>query len=205
MTTPPTFPSLPGIGWSVHKKPVFSTIVASHVSGREVRDPLYQNPIWEFEVTIDGMDGTSSIYPGLGANSFQSLIGLYLGCQGQYGTFLYTDPSDSAATAVQFATGDGATQSFAFSRWLGQFLEPVGWVTSVSNVYLNGVNQASGWSLSTPNNLVFTYPPGAGVAIAATFTYAFQCRFADDTANFEQIMQNLWRVDSLKFRSVRTS
>ena len=42
MTTPPSFPSLAGQGWSVHKKPIFSTIVASHVSGREVRDALYQ-------------------------------------------------------------------------------------------------------------------------------------------------------------------
>src|SRR5579862_2349234 len=49
--TPPSFPTLAGLGWSVHKKPVFSTVVASHVSGREVRDALYQNPIWQFELT----------------------------------------------------------------------------------------------------------------------------------------------------------
>jgi hypothetical protein len=49
VTTPPSFPTLAGLGFSVHKKPMFSTIVAQHVSGREVRDALYQNPIWEFE------------------------------------------------------------------------------------------------------------------------------------------------------------
>ena len=205
MTTPPPFPSLSGLGWSVHKKPVFSTIVASHVSGREVRDALYQNPIWQFELTIDGMDSTSSTYAGLGANSLQSLMGFFLQCQGQYSTFLYTDPTDSAAMNLTFATGDGSTTSFTFSRYMGAFLEPVGWVTSVSNVYLNGVNQASGWALSTPNSLVFGSAPGSGVAIAATFAFAFQCRFDSDDQDFEQFMSNLWKTESVKFRSVRTS
>ena len=35
MTTPPSFPTLAGLGWSVHKKPVFSTMVANHVSAVE--------------------------------------------------------------------------------------------------------------------------------------------------------------------------
>jgi hypothetical protein len=202
---PPSYPSLSGLGWSVHKKPVFSTIVASHVSGREVRDALYQNPIWQFELTFDALDSTPGSYPGAGGQSLQALMGYFLQCQGQYGTFLYTDPTDSAATNVTFATGDGATMSFTFSRYMGSFLEPVGWVTSVSNVYLNGVNQPSGWSLSTPNSLDFSSPPGSGVTIAATFAYAFQCRFDADDQDFEQFMSNLWKADGIKFRSVRTS
>jgi uncharacterized protein (TIGR02217 family) len=205
MTTPPSFPALAGLAWSVHKKPVFSTVVASHVSGREVRDALYQNPIWQFELTFDGLSSSPTSYPGLGANSTQTLMGFFLACQGQYSTFLYTDPTDSAATNVTFAAGDGATTAFTFSRYMGAFLEPVGWVTSVSNIYLNGANQASGWSLSTPNSLVFTSAPGAGVSIAATFTYAFQCRFDSDDHDFEEFMSNLWKVDSIKFKSVRTS
>lgn len=204
MTTPPSFPSLSGLGWSVHKKPVFSTIVASHVSGREVRDSLYQNPIWQFELTFNALDSASS-YTGVGAQSLQSLMGFFLQCQGQYSTFLYTDPTDSAATDVTFATGDGSTTSFTFSRYMGAFLEPVGWVTSVSNVFLNGVNDASGWTLSTPNSLVFGSAPGSGVAIAATFAFAFQCRFDSDDQDFEQFMSNLWKTESVKFKSVRTS
>ena len=78
-------------------------------------------------------------------------------------------------------------------------------MTGVSNVYLNGVNQVSGWSLATPNSLVFVSPPGPGVLIASTFSYAFVCRFEDDSLDFDQIMSNLWKVDSVKFRSVRTS
>jgi uncharacterized protein (TIGR02217 family) len=205
MATPPSFPSLAGLGWSVHKKPVFSTVVANHVSGREVRDALYQNPIWQFEMSFDALSSSPTSYPGAGANSLQALMGFFLQMQGQLGTFLYTDPTDSVATNTGFATGDGVTTTFAFSRFMGAFLEPVGWVTSVSTVLLNGVIQSSGWTLSVPNSLVFTSAPGSGVSIAATFTYAFQCRFDSDDLDFEELMSNLWQVDSLKFKSVRTS
>ena len=46
-------------------------------------------------------------------------MGFFLQMQGQYGTFLYTDPTDNAATNVTFATGDGVTTTFTFSRYLG--------------------------------------------------------------------------------------
>ena len=90
--------------------------MASHVSGREVRDALYENPIWQFELTFDGLDSSASSYPGLGGASLQSLMGLFLSCQGQFGTFLYTDPSDNAVTAGAIAAGDGATTTFTFAR-----------------------------------------------------------------------------------------
>ncbi len=90
------------------------------------------------------------------------------------------------------ATGDGATTSFTLARALGGFVEPVGWATSVSQVSVGGAAQSSGWSLAAPNSLVFATPPASGAAIAASFAYAFLCRFDDDAAEFEQVMQNLW-------------
>jgi len=199
---PPPFPQLAGQGWSVHKKPVFSTLVASHVSGREVRDALYQNPIWEFELVFDGLDSSAAGYPGLGAYSLQSLMGLFLQCQGRLGTFLYADPTDNSVTQQRIGIGDGTTTSFTLTRTLGGFTEPLSWVTGVTP-YLNGVLQTSGFQLNAPNVLTFASPPGSGADIKASCSYAFQCRFDDDAADFEQFMQNLWKVDSLKFRSVR--
>ncbi|HEY8033048.1 MAG TPA: glycoside hydrolase TIM-barrel-like domain-containing protein [Methylocella sp.] len=199
---PFNFPALPGLSWSVHKRPSFSTRIASHVSGREVRLPFYATTLYEFELTIDGLDSNGS-YPGLGANSLQSLMGLYIQCQGQSGTFLYTDPTDNSATNQAIATGDGSTTVFTFVRTLGGATEPASWVTSVANVYLNGVNQPSGWTLTTPNTLTFTTAPGNLVAITASFSYAFNCRFIDDQEDFENMMNGLWQVQSLKFRSVK--
>lgn len=199
---PPAFPSLAGQGWSVHKRPTFSTRMAKHISGREVRAPFFSFPLYEFEVVFDGLDSAGS-FPGLGASSLQSLMGLYLACQGSYGTFLYTDPTDNAATAQLLGTGDAVNTIFTFQRTLGSAVEPVSYVTSVSNVYLNGVDQPSGWALTAPRTLTFASAPGSGVAVTATFAYAFECRFLDDQVDFENFMAGLWKVDSLKFRSVK--
>jgi hypothetical protein len=106
-------------------------------------------------------------------------------------------------TGQAIATGDGSTTVFTFVRTLSGATEPASWVTSVSNVYLNGVNQPSGWTLTTPNTLTFTTAPGNLVAITASFSYAFNCRFLDDQEDFENIMNGLWQLQSLKFRSVK--
>lgn len=149
MTTP-VFPVLPGQGWSVHKKPAFATIVAPHVSGREVRDALYVNPIWEFETSFDGMDSSSSSYPGLGAQSLQSLMGLFLQCQGQFGTFLYYDPTDYSVSGQVFGTGNGSTTSFQLLRTLGGFGE---WVTQPLAPSVFSIFTLPGSTRQTPNNV----------------------------------------------------
>ena len=109
MTPPPALPSLPGLAWARHKKPGFSTRVASHASGREVRVALMSYPLYEFEAVYRGLTSSASAFAGLGASSLQSLMGFFLQLQGQFGTFLYTDPDDSVVTGQTFATGDGAT------------------------------------------------------------------------------------------------
>lgn len=208
MTTPPSYPTLPGLAFSTHKKPKFSTIVATHVSGREVRDALYQNPIWEFELVYEGLTSEaspSSAYANLGASSLQTLMGFFMQMQGQFGTFLFTDPTDDLVTAGQIATGDGATKTFTFARFMGAFLEPVGWVTTLTTVFLNGTPQGSGFTFTAPNSITFGTAPGSGVAISATFNFAFNCRFDSDDMDFEQFMSNLWKADGVKFKSVRTS
>jgi hypothetical protein len=208
MTTPPSLPSVPGLGWSRHKKPGFSTRVAQHASGREVRVALYEYPLYEFEAVYNGL--TSYLSPtggaaGLGASSLQTLMGFFLALQGQFGTFLYTDPDDNSVAGQVFATGDGSTTSFTMMRSLGGFLEPVGWVTSIANVYHNGTPYGgSTYSLTTPNTLVFAGAPAAGVTLSADFAYAFNCRFLDDQMDFEEFMSGLWRLESMKFRSIKS-
>ena len=203
MITPPSFPVLPGQGWSVHKRPTFSTRVASHVSAREVRRANFAQALYEFEVLYDSLASTAA-WPGIGASSLQTLMGFFLTCQGQLGTFLYTDPTDSVARGQAIGTGDGATTSFTLQRTIGGYTEPVGWVTTLSAVYLAGTAQAaSATTLAAPNTLTFANAPAAGTAITADFAYAYVCRFLDDQEDFENVMAGLWQLQSLKFRSVK--
>ena len=160
------FPLLAGQDVRFTKKPTFATIVAPHVSGREVRDALYQNPIWAFEVSFNALDSSpGNIYGGgVGSQSLQAIMGLFLQCQGQYGTFVVYDPTDYAVAAQGFGTGDGATTTFQLLRSLGGFAEAVSqpWAPSTfgvipvpgntayapMNVYKNSAALASGLGLS---------------------------------------------------------
>jgi uncharacterized protein (TIGR02217 family) len=195
------FPTLPGQGWSVKKTPSFSTRVASHSSGREVRTPLYAHALYAFELSFGALD-SSGANAGLQAQSLQSLMGFWMTCNGQLDTFLYIDPTDNTATAQTIATGDGATTSFAIGRAIGGYFEPASYVTSIASVAVAGVATTS-YTFTAPNVLTFSTAPASGAPIVATFSYGFQCRFLDDEAEFENFLSGLWKIDSLKFRQVR--
>ena len=200
---PLTFPTLMGQGWSVHKKPRFDTRVAVHGTGREGRARKYYLPLWDFELTFDGLDMTAAgIYGSLGPLSMQTLAGFFEQMLGRYNDFLYVDPSDSVVVGGSLGVGDGTTTAFTIVRNLGGFVEPVGYVVSMSAVYLNGVS-VGGWTASEPNTLTFAAPPPAGASVTADFTFAFVCRFSDDVEDFEEFMSTLSAVKSLKFQSVR--
>ncbi len=175
--------------------------MASHSSGREVRVSLYAHALYGFESTFDGLD-SSGANAGLQTQSLQTLMGFWLACGGQLKTFLYFDPTDNAAVSQVVATGDGSTTTFALGRVIGGYYEPVSYVTSVSNVAINGV-VTTAYTLTAPNTIVFAAAPANGASVVASFAYAFQCRFLDDQAEFENFMSGLWRAKSLKFRQVR--
>lgn len=197
----PVFPTLPGQGWSVKKTPTFSTRVAAHSSGREVRLGLYVHALYAFELVFNGLD-SSSQFAGLQYQSLQTLMGFWLQCGGQLGSFLYVDPSDNSVSSQVFAVGDGATTAFTLGRTIGGCFEPVSYVTAISSVTVAGV-ATSAYALTAPNTITFAAAPAAGAALAWAGTYGFQCRFLDDQAAFDNFMSGLWKLDSLKFRSVR--
>lgn len=200
------FPRLAGQGWSVHKRPSFSTRVASHVSGREVRTSLYSGTLYEYEVAFDALVSNGQVtgpLAAVGGTSLQTLLGFYLACQGQFGTFIYVDPTDNFVEAQAVGTGDGVTTVFTLSRTIGSFTEPVSYATQVDTVYLNDIAQTD-VSLVTPNSISFATAPSSGAAITADFSYGFLCRFLDDQQDFENVMSGLWTLSSLKFRSVRS-
>jgi uncharacterized protein (TIGR02217 family) len=183
------------------KSPITATNVAEHDSGRTVRAAMYQG-LYEFEVGFEALASDASSNPGLGAQSLQAVMGLYLQCCGSYGAFFYIDPNDNVAANQTIATGDGATTQFTFVRSIGAGLNTDFYVTGVTSVAVNGV-AVSNWSLIAPNLLSFTAPPLSGATITASFAYAFVCRFLEDSQDFENFMQNLWAANSVKFRSVR--
>ncbi len=205
------FPTLPGLAWDVKMTPMASTRVSKHVSGRSVRYPLYARARYQFDLTYSVLSASSAA-SGAGAASLQTLEGFFLARQGQYDSFLLNlsnltqDPADSTVTAGLIGTGDGTTTQFPFLRPVGaSFTEQVYWAASCSAVYLNGtpLSMSGHWSIVAPNLLSFTTAPGAGVAITATYSFAFICVFSADTLDLANFSYQLWECQSVKLESYK--
>lgn len=208
------FPTLPGLAWSVSKQPRFATRVQRAVSGRELRALDQPNPIWTWTLTYsllrDEWDVRGGAGAGGGYDELRTLMGFFLEQQGAFSPFLFADPSDNSVSGQALGTGDGSTAAFQLVRTMGAalpgggFAEPITAPNAVADVYFNGVRQSPGsYSVAVDTGLVtFTAPPPAGQSVTADFTYYFVVRFADDAAEFENFLYQLWSLKQVKLQSV---
>jgi len=202
------FPQLPGLGWSVHKAPRFTTRVQRAVSGRELRVLDQPYPLWTWTLTYgllrDRWDTRGAGGLGAGFDELRTLAGFFLAQQGQFQPFLFDDPTDDTITGQVLGTGDASTAAFQLVRDMGGFAEPMTAPNTVSAVYLDGIVQAPAtYAVDGESGVVtFTTPPPQRQVIAADFTYWFRVRFAEDTAEFENFMYQLWQLKQVKLQSV---
>ena len=202
------FPTLPGLAWSVTKAPRFMTRIQRAVTGRELRIADQASPIWTWTLTYsllrDKWDTRGAVGLGAGYDELRTLAGFFLQQQGAFQPFLFDDPSDDAVTAQLLGIGDGATSSFQLLRSMGGFAEAITAPNSVGAVYFNGVLQPPAqYAVDAASGLVtFTAPPPADISVTADFSYYFRVRFADDTAEFENFMFQLWQLKQVKLQSV---
>lgn len=204
------FPALPGLGWSVVKAPRFATRTQHAVSGRELRLLDQAHPIWTWTLTYtllrDPNDTRGGGGPGTGHDELRTLMGFWLSRQGSFAPFLFDDPTDWIVADQPIGTGDGSTAAFQLGRTLGGygFFEPIVAPRTVITVRKNGVTvPAGGYTVDFDTGiLTFGAPPAPGQAIAVDFSYWFRVRFADDTAEFENFMYQLWQLKQVKLQSV---
>jgi uncharacterized protein (TIGR02217 family) len=213
------FPKMSGQGWSVLKRPMFFNLVTTTASGNEVRIANYPYARFQYQLKYEALPSAAGYISGV-TNDFQTLFGFYCARNGNFDSFLFDESdhtasqTDSSVVGQIIGTGNGSTTSFQMQRTLGPSTRPIYAINSViaSNpptgapvpkIYLNGVQQGGGYSISTTGLLTFSAPPGGGVAITADFSYFFRCRFMDPMVEFENFVQNLWSLKSIDFQEVR--
>lgn len=192
--------ALPGLSFSVHKKPGFKTRVSEAPSGMEVRNSLTEYPRWDFELTYEFLEDRSGA-----DSSLKTIMGFFLQMRGAYDSWLFKDPDDYQATAVAIGTGDGATPEFPLVRSMGGFLERIGQVDTANtiNIYADGVLvDPADYTITLPNRLIFDVSPALGVDITGTYQYFFVCRFIEDQMDFEKFADKLWSLQQVEFRSI---
>lgn len=124
--------ALPGLTFSVHKKPGFNTRMSKAASGFEVRNALMEYPEWEFELTYDFLEDSSGA-----ESSLKTIVGYFLSSQGSYARWLFKDPDDYLCVNSTCGYPDGVTTTFFFCReMVGGYREKVGQVDDTNTITL---------------------------------------------------------------------
>jgi uncharacterized protein (TIGR02217 family) len=195
-----------GTGWPITRTPSWNTGLQQAISGRECRLAFQTFPRWKYELTIN-VARSSAAYQ---STEYQYVVGFFNALQGQASSFLYQDADDNAVTGQTIGTGNGTQTAFQLIRTFGGFIEPVlaPNTTATINVYLNGVIQTSGytvsgWGTTNPGVVTFASAPGSGVAITADFSYYWPCRMSADDLATSLFMNQFYEIKKFTFISVK--
>jgi uncharacterized protein (TIGR02217 family) len=195
-------PSLVGLGFDVVRTPLWDTTVQTAVSGKETRIARQLEPRWRWELSYNVLRSAA------GYNELQQLAGFFNARKGKFDTFLYQDADDNTVTNQTIGQGTGSKLTFPLLRSFGGFNEFMLAPNSVSAVYINGVVQSSGWTVSmwgaaNPGVITFTTPPANNAPITADFSYYFPCRMSEDSVSFSLFISQHYRVKKFSFISVK--
>ena len=119
-------------------------------------------------------------------------------------------PSQTPSAADQvIGTGDGTTTAFQLVKryasgsqtWTRSITKPVAGTVLVA---IDGVMQASGWSIDTTTGLItFDTAPVAGASITAGFEFDVPVRFDTDTLDVTLDIERLGSITSIPLIEVR--
>jgi uncharacterized protein (TIGR02217 family) len=189
------FPAMAGLAWDNTRTPLFNTLVHRAASGREMRMALQAYPLWRFVLKFEVLRSAVAFA------ELQTLGGFFLARQGQFDSFLYSDPTDNTITDQSIGVGDGVTTQFQLVRQWGSFVEPVMNVNTLTNLKVNGAAQTSptNYSVNALGMITFVTAPAAAATITWTGSYYYRVRFEQDTAEFNNMMKDLWELQTLAF------
>ena len=155
----------PDISYTATGGPASSTTVFQAASGFEQRNVNWAEARGRWDVA-SGLKTKDQV---------ATLIAFFRARKGKAHGFRFKDWSDYRATGQLLGTGDGAAQTYPLVKHYASgsvaetrtIAKPV---AGTVKVYLDGVEQASGWSVDTATGVVtFTIAPAAGRIAAIPF------------------------------------
>ena len=164
----------------------FSTLIFQADSGREKRRAKWSRPIRTLSCSL--------------GNQSEAGVGLiwdfFKARRGKYDTFWVKFPTSYKIVGEAVGIGGGGQTIFNLDYF------PVD--TSLVKVYINGILQVSGYSITNDltnevAKITFLLAPANGVVITADCEYYIQVRFDDDKLSKELVQFKLYNT-SVKFK-----
>jgi hypothetical protein len=209
---PVNYPVLPGLTFSVIKRPRFFNATGVSASGREVRQGYAASPLWEWDLTYDYLPDKPTSAAAT-PSDLKELLGFFLAQNGGLFGFWFSDPDDHTVTGQAIGVGNNVLTNFVLVRTYGGAsgtgTEPIGGVNLAApfHVYINGALQdPAGYDIVTTvpvaQVLRFHVPPVGGV-ITVDMDFTYFCRFKEDTTEWEKFMDKLWSQRMVTLTSLR--
>lgn len=193
------YPTLPGLDFGVSRQVMAPPVaIKTTPSLREYRGRDSSYTRYTYELSYAFLRSAAA-YAEL-----QTLVGFFNLVGGPFDSFLFSDPDDYTATAMQFGVGNGATTTFQLTRSYGGFAEAIyDFAAGTLHVFDNGVDVGSGASVSSTGLVTFTTAPVAGHVLTWTGQYYRRCRFTDPNITASKFMNLLWEMRKVSFISVQ--
>lgn len=190
-------PHFAGVAWDRPRAPIWSTTVKRTVGGREYRAANWSYPLYERKLNYEVLRQDATL------QEYEQLLGFINARKGSFDTFLFLDTWDRQVTAQVFAVGDGATAQFQLVRSWGGVVEPVFGIVATPQIFVDGVLQSSGVTVSAEGVVTFTAAPAAAAVLTWTGTYYWRCRFLKDSYEFSEMLYGLHELQGLSFITVK--
>jgi uncharacterized protein (TIGR02217 family) len=196
------------IGRGARGGPERRTQVVELASGDEERNASWANSRRRYDVS----------YGIRRADDLAAVVAFFEARNGRLHGFRFRDWSDyrsgpptqtPSPLDQPIGVGDGATTAFQLVKryasggqaWVRTITKPVAGSVRVA---LAGVEQLSGWSVSTTTGLVtFATPPPSGVAVTAGFEFDVPVRFDSDALEVTLDLERLGSITSIPLVEIR--
>lgn len=193
------FPALPGITWNQVRTVLAPPVhVRTTPSRREFRSRSSTLPLYQYTLTYEFLRGRAI------NDHLQQLVGLFNLCGGSFDSLLLTDIADQAVTAAPFGAGDGSTTAFQLVRPFGGFAEAVFDLNGAPLIYVAGVLQVSGYTVSASAVVTFSAAPALGAALTWSGAFYRRARFLRDQLETNAFMQDLYEAKKVELLSLKT-
>lgn len=200
------FPTgLPGITYNIVRTTQNSTRKLTARSGLNYRSKNWTSPIYTYNLTYSVLRQGRN-----GLTELSTLFGFINQMAGQYQAFAFDDSytPDDSVTTQQLGVGNGTQTVFPLVRSFGGYTDPVLLANTVSAVYLNGVLQGSGYTLTQigsygTDSITFASAPGNGVPVTASFTFFWVCSFDEDKYDFNQMYYQFFELKKISFSTLK--
>ena len=193
------FPHFLGLKWGVKKTPVWSTKIQTSANGRELRAAYYSYPLWRFTLEFEVLRTKGSL------NELEALAGFFNARQGCFDSFLYDDPTDNKVVEQLVGTIQAGQMRYQLIRNFGGFIEPIIAPKENTVIKVNGVIKQRGvdYMIDQNGGLLFQTPQTIRHSITWSGGFYFRVRFMHDSADFENVLVNLWAAKKIEFQSIK--